>query len=231
MNDITYSKSYVTLPQTKVQTFIVLKTVSRYETQKMENQTKWSIDQAHSDITFKVRHLMIAHIKGEFKTFDASIYTIGKDFTTAEVNVRVEASSVTTGDTQRDDHLKALDFFDVENHKHITFSSTSIGKADAEGKHELLGELNMIGVTKNIKLNVEFGGIVKDPWGNERAGFTVTGKINRADWGLIWNAPMDAGGFMVSDEVSILCDIEMTNVGSKDLTIELDVAANDKTFL
>lgn len=197
----------------------------------MTNQTKWSIDQAHCDITFKVRHMMISHTKGSFKTFDASIYTSGKDFTTAEIDVWIDPASINTGDTQRDDHLRGVDFFDVENHKQINFKSSTIGKADANGNHKLWGELTMIGVTKNVELDVEFGGIVKDPWGNERAGFTLSGKINRADWGLVWNTAIETGGFMVSEEVSISCEIELTNVGFKDLTMELETSANEKTFL
>ncbi|GGD80186.1 hypothetical protein GCM10011514_50250 [Emticicia aquatilis] len=198
----------------------------------MINQTKWSIDQAHSDITFKVRHLMIAHVKGEFKTFEANIYTSEKDFTTAEIDVWIDAASITTGDVQRDDHLKSVDFLDVINHKQITFTASTIVKAEEKGKHKLWGELTMIGVTKNVVLDVEFGGIVKDPWGNERAGFTITGKINRADWGLVWNTTIEAGGIMVSEEISINCEIELTNIGFKDLTMELQPGdANERTLL
>jgi polyisoprenoid-binding protein YceI len=194
----------------------------------MTNQLKWSIDQAHSDITFKIRHLMIAHVKGEFKTFDANIYTYDKDFGTAEIDIWIDASSITTGNLDRDEHLKAIDFLDVNNHKQITFTSSTIGKLDKDHKHELWGELTIIGIKQNIKLEVEFGGIVKDPWGNERAGFTVTGKIKRADWGLIWNSNLEAGGLMIGDEISILCEIEVTNVGFNDLKMDLDNTVFEK---
>lgn len=197
----------------------------------MINKTKWSIDLAHSNITFKVRHLMIAHVRGEFKTFDANIYTSGKDFTTAEIDVWIDASSITTGDVQRDEHLKSLDFLDVQNHKQITFVASTIVKAEEKGKHKLWGELTMIGVTKNVVLDVEFGGILNDPWGNERAGFTVSGKFNRTDWGLVWNTTVEAGGIMVSDEISIDCEIELTNIGFKDLQMELEpIIANEIVF-
>jgi polyisoprenoid-binding protein YceI len=189
-------------------------------------QTKWSIDQAHCEIAFKVRHLMIAHVKGVFKSFDASIYTNSKDFTTAEVDLWIDPSSIVTGDEKRDEHLKSADFFDVNNHKQITFTSSTIGKAGPDGNQELWGELTMRGVTKNIKLNVQFGGIVKDPWGNEKAGFTVSGKINRSDWGLVWNANIEAGGLMVSDEVIISCEIELINKGQEDLTMKLEHSAH-----
>ena len=178
-------------------------------------KTKWSIDQAHTEIAFKVRHLMISHVKGAFKTFDASIYTDAADFTTAEIDLWIDPSSIYTGDTKRDEHLKSADFFDVQKHKQITFTSSTMGKPDSEGNCELWGELTMIGITKNVKLNVQFGGTVKDPWGNEKSGFTVTGKINRSDWGLTWNASLEAGGLMVSDEVIISCDVELINKGQK----------------
>ncbi|MEK6616144.1 MAG: YceI family protein [Bacteroidota bacterium] len=187
----------------------------------MTSQIKWSIDQAHSEITFKVRHLMIAHVKGSFKIFDASIYTAGKDFTTAEIDLWIDPASITTGDAKRDVHLKGADFFDIQNHKQITFTSSTIGKLDTDGNHELWGELTMRGITQNVKLNVQFGGIIKDPWGNEKAGFTVTGKIKRSDWGLIWNASIETGGLMLSDEVNISCEVELINVGQKELTMEL----------
>lgn len=190
----------------------------------MSNHTKWAIDQSHSEIAFKVKHLMIAHVKGTFKTFDASIYTLEKDFNTAEIDLWIDAASITTGDAKRDEHLKSKDFFDVGNHKQITFTSSTIGKRNAIGNHELWGELTIKGITKNIKLNVEFGGMLKDPWGNEKAGFTLAGTINRSDWGLVWNTAMEAGGIMVSEEVSISCEVELTNVGHKDLTMELETA-------
>ena len=173
----------------------------------MSNEIKWSLDQAHSEIAFKVKHLMIAHVKGAFKKFDASIYTTAKDFATAEIDFWIDPSSIFTGDEKRDEHLKGTDFFDVEKFKEITFGSGTIGKADASGNHELWGELTIKGITKNIKLNVEFGGIITDPRGKEKAGFTVTGKISRKDWGLNWNAALGTGGFVVSDDVTISCEI------------------------
>jgi len=197
----------------------------------MTKRTKWSIDQAHSEIAFKVRHLMIAHVKGEFKTFDASIYTFDKDFTTAEIDLWIDASSIITGDVKRDEHLKSSDFFDVQNHKQISFKSSTIGKSDAEGNRELWGELTMRGVTRNLKLNVQFGGILNDPWGNEKAGFTVTGKINRTEWELNWNTTLDTGGLMVGEEVNILCEIELANIGEEDLKMELDSTADKKVIV
>src|SRR6185369_7961722 len=125
----------------------------------MSNQTKWSLDQAHSEISFKVRHLMISNVKGSFKTFDANVYTTDKDFRTAEVDLWIDASSITTGDEKRDEHLKSADFLDVKNHKQITFRSSTIAQFSASGRTELWGELTIVGITHNIKLEVEFGGL------------------------------------------------------------------------
>src|SRR5471030_2844902 len=122
----------------------------------MKKENKWSLDQKHSEIAFKVRHLMIAHVKGSFKTFDASVYTSGKDFTTAEIDLWIDTASISTGNTDRDEHLKGVDFFDVQHHKQITFTSNTIEKGDEEGNHDLWGELTMKGITKKIKLSVEF---------------------------------------------------------------------------
>jgi polyisoprenoid-binding protein YceI len=192
------------------------------EAAEIITRTMWSIDQAHSEITFKVRHLRIAHVKGKFKIFDASIHTIAKDFTTAQIDLWIDASSIDTGDAKRDEHLKSTDFFDVQNYKQITFISNNIENPDSDGNHVLWGELTMKGVTRNVKLNLQLGGIAYDPMGNEKAGFAVTGKLNRSDWGLNWNSPLEAGGFMVSEEVLISCDIELTNLGETDLTMKLE---------
>ena len=192
------------------------------------NETKWTIDNTHSEIEFKVKHLMISNVKGSFKIFDASIYTSGIDFLNAEIDLWIDASSINTGDPKRDEHLKSADFFDVQNHKQITFTSDTIGSPDSDGNHELWGELSMRGVTKNIKLTSQFGGIIIDPWGNERAGFTVSGKINRSDWGLIWNSLLETGGFMVSDEVIISCDVEMIKVNQNELKMDLKPSADTK---
>lgn len=197
----------------------------------MPSDIKWSIDQAHSEIAFKVRHLMIAHVKGTFKTFDASIYTNGKDFTTAEIDLWIDAASITTGDAKRDEHLKSVDFLDVANHKQITFVASTIGKKKEDNSHELWGELTIIGITHNIKLDVNFGGLVNDPWGNERVGFTVEGKINRKDWGLVWNIPIGTEIIMVSEEITISCEIELINIGQNDLKMELEPIASAEVNL
>jgi polyisoprenoid-binding protein YceI len=175
----------------------------------MKNEAKWSLDPAHSEIAFKVKHLMISNVKGEFREFDASIYTTGNDFSTAKIDFWMNPSSIDTGEKKRNEHLKSADFFDVENHKKITFVSDSLEKSGEDNLYNLLGNLTIKGVTNRIKLDVEFGGTMTDPYGNEKAGFTINGKINRKDWGLNWNAVLEAGGVMVSDEVRIICEVEL----------------------
>jgi len=196
----------------------------------MINETKWSIDQAHTEIEFKVRHLMISHVKGTFKNFDASVYTTGKDFKTVVIDLWIDAASISTGDTKRDEHLIGADFFDAQKHKQITFISSTMGKPDSFGNQELWGDITIKGITKNIKLNVQPGGFINDPWGNEKAGFHIAGKINRTDFGLVWNATLETGGLMVSEEVTISCDVELTNIGKKDLEIELKASTDKNTI-
>lgn len=174
-----------------------------------KNKIKWVIDPSHSEIAFKVKHLMITNVKGVFKEFDASIYTTGEDFMTSEIDFWMNPSSVDTGDVKRDDHLKSADFFDVEKFKQISFLGNTYEEVDKDGSYELYGDLTIKGIKKRIKLDVEFGGVMKDPWGNQKAGFTINGKINRKDWGLTWNAALEAGGVLVGDDVSISCEVEL----------------------
>jgi len=170
---------------------------------------KWVFDLAHTEIGFKVKHLMITNVKGIFKEFDASIYTTGEDFLTAEIDFWMNPASVDTGDEKRDGHLKSPDFFDVEKHKQITFTGNTYENVDNDGSYEMYGDLTINGIKKRIKLDVEFGGIIKDPWGNVKAGFTINGKINRKDWGLNWNTALEAGGVLVGEEVRISCEVEL----------------------
>lgn len=174
-----------------------------------EEKTKWVLDAAHSEIGFKVKHLMLTNVKGEFKTFEASIYTTGDDFMSAEIDFWLDPASVDTRNADRDNHLRSADFFDVENHKQISFVANTYEAVDNDGSYELYGDLTIKGITHRIKLDVEFGGVMTDPWGNKKAGFTINGKINRKDWGLNWNAALEAGGVLVSDEVRISCEVQL----------------------
>jgi len=172
-------------------------------------KTKWGFDPVHTEIAFKVKHLMISNVKGIFKEYDASIYTTGEDFLTAEIDFWLNPASIDTGAPDRDNHLKSADFFDVENFKQISFKGNTFEKVDNDGSYTMYGDLTIKDITKQIKLDVEFGGVVKDPWGNVKAGFTLNGKINRKDWGLVWNAALEAGGVLVGDEVRISCEVEL----------------------
>jgi polyisoprenoid-binding protein YceI len=175
----------------------------------MENTTKWVMDPSHSEILFRVRHLMITNVKGEFRNKTIEVVTIGDDFTNAKVSVVIDATSIFTNDDNRDTHLKSADFFNVEKYKEITFEGTKFERVSGND-FKLTGNLTMNNITKEIVLDVEFGGITKDPWGNEKAGFSVTGKLNRKDWGLNWNAALEAGGVMVSEEVKINAEVQFS---------------------
>lgn len=167
--------------------------------------TKWVIDPSHSELLFKVRHMMISNVKGEFKNFNAEIE--GADFQSGSVKARIDSASVFTNNEDRDTHLRSGDFFDADNHKEILFESTSFKKVDDEN-YKLTGQLTIKGTTNEVTLDVEYGGINKDPWGNEKAGFSVSGKINRKDWGLNWNSALETGGVLVSDEVRINAEVQ-----------------------
>jgi len=175
------------------------------------SKTNWLIDQENCEIGFIVRHLVISRVKGEFKTFDARITTTGRNFRTARIEFWADTASITTNHVKRDRHLKSGDFFDVKNHRHITFVSTSIGMSALNGDHDMWGDLTMMGITRKIKLNVHFGGVLNNHRGYERAAFTVSGIINRCDWGLSWNSSSEAEGLVIGDEVSILCEVELSN--------------------
>ena len=169
-------------------------------------KTKWILDLSHSELNFKVKHLMISNVKGAFRKFEAEVD--GEDFNASVINVTIDAASIYTNDDARDGHLKSADFFDVENYKEITFKSTSFRKTDREN-YKLAGLLTIKGISNAVALDVEFGGTNKDPWGNEKAAFSLNGKINRKDWGLNWNAALETGGVLVSDEVLISGDIQL----------------------
>jgi|SRR5664279_762690 len=168
---------------------------------------KWTLDPTHSEIQFKVRHLMITHVTGSFGKFTAEVETEGENFETAKVSFTAEVDSITTNNEQRDGHLKSADFFESSKFPQLTFVSSKLERISGE-EYTLHGVLSFHGITKNIKLHVEHGGVIKDPWGNTRTGFTVEGKINRKDFGLVWNAATEAGGVVVSDEVKIHASAE-----------------------
>jgi polyisoprenoid-binding protein YceI len=170
---------------------------------------KWALDPTHAEVTFKIKHLMITNVSGEFTKFEVNVETDDEDFTTAKVNFTADIDSITTGNEQRDGHLKSADFFDAANYPQLKFVATKYENVDNDGSYELYGDLTIRGTTKNLKFDVEFGGIIKDPWGNTRAGFTISGKINRKEFGLHWHAVTEAGGLVLSDDVRVHVEIEL----------------------
>lgn len=169
--------------------------------------TKWALDAAHSEIQFKVRHLMVSWASGTFQKFEADVKSDGHDFTTAKIRFTAEVDSINTNNEQRDAHLKNGDFFDAENHPQITFDGHRMEKLDAE-HYKLHGTLTMRGNSRPVALNVEFGGIMQDPWGNTRTGFTITGKINRKDFGISFGGVTETGGLLLGDDVTINANVE-----------------------
>jgi polyisoprenoid-binding protein YceI len=175
-------------------------------------QTNWKVDASHSKLGFSVTHVMVSETEGKFKIFDGTVNSKSEtDFTDAKIDFTADAASINTEDAKRDEHLKSPDFFDVAKYPSITFKSTSM-KPDGKGKtsYILEGDLTMHGVTKKVKL-LAIGAAkpVKDPYGNLKTGFKVSGTINRKDFGLSWNAMLEAGGVVVSEEVQLQLNIEL----------------------
>jgi polyisoprenoid-binding protein YceI len=177
----------------------------------METLTKWVADPAHSEILFKVKHMMIANVNGEFRNFSIQASSDGTNFIPDSISVNIDTSSIFTNNNDRDNHLKSPDFFNVEESNEMLFEGSGISR-DVDGKHKLVGFLTIKGIKKEVAFDMEFGGINKDPWGNNKAGFSLNGKINRKDWGLNWNAALEAGGVLVSDEVKITAEVQLVRL-------------------
>jgi polyisoprenoid-binding protein YceI len=178
------------------------------ETTTTKATTKWNLDPTHSEVGFKVKHMMITNVSGSFGSFDVQARTEGDDFSTAQIEFTADLATISTGNTDRDNHLKSEDFFAAEKYPKLRFVSSKLQKEDEEN-FVLHGDLTIRDVTKPVKLDVEFGGIGKDPWGNEKAGFTITGKIKRTDFNLNWNAALETGGVLVSEEVKLIGEVQL----------------------
>ncbi len=170
-------------------------------------RTKWALDPTHSEITFKVKHMMITNVTGTLRDYTIEAFTQGESFDNAEVTFTGKIASISTGSEDRDKHLRSADFFDVENNPEVVYKVTNYSKSGDDITLE--GDLTIRGVTRPVVLDVELNGIGKDPWGNTKAGFTVKGKINRKDFGLNWNAALETGGVLVGDEVKINGEIQL----------------------
>lgn len=172
----------------------------------------YKIDVDHSDIMFKVKHLMISTVTGIFKKFDATIEVNEEDLSDAKVSFEADVASVDTKNEQRDAHLKSDDFFNAEQFPKMTFKSTSI-ESSGDNEYKLTGDLTIRDTTKQVELKVEYNGKTKDPWGYERMGFELSGKINRKEYGLKWSAVTEAGGLVVADDVKLAINVEMVKQG------------------
>ena len=168
----------------------------------------WVIDNSHSEIQFSVKHLGISTVRGGFGKFTGTIAADESNPTAAQVEVQIEAASINTRDEKRDGHLRSPDFFDADTYPYLTFKSTSVQQIDAEhGK--LYGDLTIKDITKPVVLDFEFAGLAKTPWGTTSAGFSASTKINRKDWNLNWNVALEAGGWLVGEEVKIAIELEL----------------------
>lgn len=163
----------------------------------------WNLDPAHSEVLFKIKHLMISNVTGSFQNFSATLES-DEQFSDVSVSFTAQADSIDTNNEQRDGHLKSGDFFEVEKYPTLSFQAANFNANSGTVE----GSLTIKEVTKPITLEVEFNGVNKDPWGNEKLGFSLSGKINRKDWGLTWNAALETGGFLVADELKILAEAQ-----------------------
>jgi polyisoprenoid-binding protein YceI len=175
---------------------------------KPMSTSKWVLDPAHSEVSFKVKHLMISTVTGNIGAFNVQVESAAADFSDASIQFTAELGSLNTNNEQRDGHLKSPDFFDVEKFPTLSFVSESVTKK-SDTDYVIKGNLTIKDVTKSIEVPAEFGGSAKDPWGNAKAGFSLDFKINREDFGLSWNAALETGGVLVSNEVRILAEIQL----------------------
>ncbi len=173
-----------------------------------EAKTKWVLDPMHSEVQFKIKHLVISTVTGSFKSFDASAESNGEDFNDASIEFSLDVNSIDTNQADRDTHLKSADFFEAEKYPKISFKSTSF-KNKGGDDYALTGDLTIKDVTKSVTLDVEHGGIATDFYGNVKAGFDVSGKLSRKEFGLQWNAITEAGAIVVGDDVKLFINIQL----------------------
>jgi len=171
------------------------------------SRQKWAVDAAHSSIDFSIKHMMVAKVKGLFHTFDAVIDADPEDLTTASIEFSVDVASIDTRNGDRDTHLRSADFFDVENHPKLTFKSTKIVRK-SEGEYDVTGDMSIRGATRPESFLVTYEGQGKDPWGNEKTGFSGHGAISRSDYGLTYNSVLETGGVLIGDQIQISIEIE-----------------------
>jgi polyisoprenoid-binding protein YceI len=170
--------------------------------------TKWVLDPSHSEISFKVKHLVVTTLSGKFDSFEGSLETSSEDFSNASISFSADVASINTGNGDRDGHLKSDDFFNADVFPKLTFKSTSFTKT-GDAEYKLAGDITLRDVTKPIELTVEYGGTMVDPWGNTKAGFEINGKLKRKEFGLKWDTITEAGGAVVSDEIKLHLNVQL----------------------
>jgi polyisoprenoid-binding protein YceI len=180
----------------------------KMKTMETSNKPNWVIDPAHSEIHFKVKHLVISTVTGSFEKFEGSATTNGEEWTDAAIRFTADVNSINTNAPDRDNHLKSPDFFDAANYPKLTFTSSSFRNTGGDS-YQLAGDLTIRGITLPVTLAAEFGGKTVDPWGFTRVGFELSGKVNRKEFGLHWNALTEAGSMVVADEVRLQINVEL----------------------
>jgi polyisoprenoid-binding protein YceI len=181
---------------------------SKLKNKTMADKTRWVVDPTHSEIQFKVKHLMITTVTGYFRNYNLEVETEGDDFTKASrIEFTADVDSINTNNEQRDTHLKSADFFNAEEHGQLKFVGRTYEPSGSG--YKLTGDLTIRGVTKTVSVNVEQAGIVVDPYGQTKAGFTVEGKVSRKEFGLTWDAVTEAGQVVVSDEIRVHCELQL----------------------
>lgn len=173
----------------------------------MSNTTKWVVDPMHSEVQFKVKHLVISTVTGDFGSFNASLHSNGLDFNGATAEFDAAIDSISTKNTDRDNHLKSPDFFDAANFPNLVYKATNFKSLGGDA-YEVEGEMTLRGVTKSLTLKANYGGNMTDFYGNDKVGFEIEGKLNRQDFGLTWSAVTEAGGIVVSDEVRLILNLQ-----------------------
>jgi polyisoprenoid-binding protein YceI len=185
-----------------------MESINKSNEETLVQEKTWTVDKAHTKLQFSARHMIIAEVVGLFKSYDLKIENGKDDFNDSKIDLTIDTKSIDSGVPDRDNHLRSADFFNVEKYPVMTFKSKSFTKIDDE-KYKLKGDLTIKNVTREIDLDVTFGGQIIDPWGKQRVGFKIIGSINRFDYDLKWNALIETGGAVVSKNVNIICDVEL----------------------